>query len=315
MREIGIGEVNFGRYLKEYEGVGEEIRKEEKTLEKYKQYLKEETVFSVFFVKADTNGNLIAYDGNTNIEIRMENKEINGYEYNAYRRKYFLSKEWGVKVVKIDEQKKIVYVSHEQIRNEDRKKLEKIIEKELGKCVVPAKVIKVLEGLVLLDIGGMGIPGYMWVRNWSQTYTETISDYVQKGDIIKVAILGKNSLTDKQRKRHFSWTDRDCYECSRKDAMTSDPWKGLSEKLKKNDIIHARCKRISSDEGYFWGIVDGMPEINVFCSYASKQGDKVLRESRVKKADIILDEIYDVQVYKIDEEKRILRAWVIGKTT
>lgn len=300
MREIGSSEIHFGDYMKNY---GED---KERVIEKYKRYLEGKTTFPVFFLKADNEGNLITYD--SGVMLKMENKEIVGREYEIARRAYILSQSYTVQVTDIDMENGIVYVSHEKVRSKDRESLEKILEKEIGECIVPARVITVLEGIILLDIGGLGIPGYLWIRNWSRAYTQDLSDFVKKNDIIKVAVIEKNSLTSDQRKKYFHWSERDCYECSRKAIEEIDPWEKLGQSFQIGDIVHVRCRHIAPKGSYFWGYIDGIPEITVFCSYSKSNGEDVL-----SRKEIILGELYDACIYRLNENEHIIRANVFRR--
>lgn len=303
IRKLGI---NFENYLFGYK----EEPKIDEILDTYENYLKTGESIIMQFTKVDKEGNLFFY--NSNVEIRMDNIDIKGYELKGLNRMgSLLERPYNVKVVEVNREDKIVKVSHEAATAVDREKMisfmEEEISKEDGRCIVPAKIVVILQGLAILDIGGMGIPGYVWIRNWSKNFCTSIEEEASAGDIINVEVIGKDGMTESQKSHYFrKWTTRDSYECSRAATM-ADPWEGIEQTFKKGDIIRVRCRTIPEDASYFLGTIENNPGINILCWYVG-------RRAYVKKGDIAVGGLYDAEIrqvsaaehkFKVDVLKRI----------
>ena len=97
-------------------------------------------------------------------------------------------------------------------------------------------------------------------------------------------------------------------ECSRKAIEEIDPWEKLGQSFQIGDIVHVRCRHIAPKGSYFWGYIDGIPEITVFCSYSKSNGEDVL-----SRKEIILGELYDACIYRLNENEHIIRANVFRR--
>ena len=295
--------IDFSCYLKGFgTSSGEEIVANG-ILERYEQCMKKGETIKMVFSLATANGDLMLQDGAC--KVILPNKEITGREYNPYARADRLNQSYAVKVTSVDKAKQEVIVSHYAVRSVDRERLCQYMNAALDKkeyCTVPARVIVVYNNVALLNIGGLGIPGYLNISNWSSLYTRNLRGVVKKGDILNVAVIAKGELWCK--KRYFNDSDVNPYECSRRLIVSDDPWEGIEKKIPEKSMVRIKC--IERAEHNFYGVIDGIPEIQAYCYYPEE-------ESVLCKGDIVPGCYYEGYVKKVDESTRRLRIRVFRR--
>ncbi len=252
------------------------------------------------FEKADSvTGDLSLID--EDITVIMPSDQISGRPYDLRYRAQKLEDLYCVKVTSVDLTKKIVYVSHQAARMEKRPEIEKAIQQYLDSqtpVTVKGKVLKIqtrmVDGMpadigVWLDLCGVGIPAFIYIGEWKQTYTESLRGKASYGDIVDVRILERV-----ERKNGMYY-----YSCSRKD-LVQDPWESqeLEEKYHKGDIVKIRC--ISKRENNWFGEINGLDDIQVFAEYPSERHQFA----------IIPGMEYMGTIYYINQKERSLKARV-----
>ena len=293
---MNINEFNFDSYLK----IGKKVSEEKRVEERYMALMKDKKVFNLLFSKANSEGDLIAFD--SGCQIVMKNEEVEGRKYDVSKRAYKLDLSYNVSVSSIDEEKHIVYVSHILAKEDDKGKLLVAIKEALQskeECQLPCRVIKVYSNIILLDIGGLGIPGFIDAKEWSPSYTRDLTKVVRRNEVITIGILRAAELKNAKKKKYFPKITSEVFECSRRMVIKVDPWLGVEDKMHEGDIVRICCvDKIASN---YFATVDGFPEINAYCYYPDK-------DSKLQAVDIILGQTYEGYVKKVDEKERILRV-------
>lgn len=238
-------------------------------LEKYENMLQQEDFFNVRFDRVDRKGNFYYTDGL--ITVMMENKEVTGRQYDLKFKSDKLADEYCVMVSRVDRQEKIVYVSHFAAKEKVRPEVEKEIAAALenGEPIrVKAKINRIYSRVVdevksdmgvWVDICGVGIPGYIHIGDWAQTFTPILRDRVKYGDVVEVVV---------KEKRIRSKTQLEYYACSRKE-LVEDPWQlpSLTETYHVGDLVRITC--LSTHANYWFGHIKGLNEIQILGEYPS----------------------------------------------
>lgn len=194
-----LSEFDFSCYLS---GVGNKAKDGgNEAIGKYLEYQKKGETFTMYFELANEEGDLITHD--KGCRIVLPNTEINGREYDPYNRARKLTRKYKVQVIAVDKEKVEVTVSHNEVRKADNVRVVSLLNKSLEKdehCVVPAKVIVVYNNVVILDIGGLGIPGYMPIKEWSMAYTNDLRVVTQKNEIVYVAVMSRGEMNENSQR-------------------------------------------------------------------------------------------------------------------
>lgn len=287
-------EINFKSYL------GSDYEKKKSApnvMPVYKGFLEDKAVFGVYFDITNENGDMVAYD--KDVKIILENAEIGGMPYNTYYRASKLIRQYNVIVLRCDEENGIVYVSHEKAKLDDKTKALEYIKlclREDEPCIMPAKAVSVFEKCVIVDIGGLGIPGLITSREWAVQYTQDIRVHMKKGEVLKVQLLKRDA--NKNEMRYFKWSSQEPFVCSRR-LLQGDPWTAMADRVHKGDVVKATC--ILKKEDYFFGRISGIEEVDALCSYPPSGHS-------LSKADIQTGFMYECYVQNVNTEKRILRV-------
>lgn len=271
-------------------------------LKKYEKAMNSGEYLMVSFTRADAvTGDLSFVEDD--ITVVMKSDQITGKPYALKYRAQKLGEQYCVKVQHIDTEKKVVTVSHHAARSEKRPEIEKELDKYLARkeqtpIMLKGRVLKVqqknVNGItvdtgVWLDLCGVGIPGYIYIGNWKKTFTETLQGKVNYGDIVDVMVLSK---VDGRNGMYY-------YSCSRKELL-ADPWENaeLREKYHKGDIVKIKC--VSKKDGFWYGEINGLPDIQVLAEYPSQKHN----------FSIVPGFSYLGTLYHVDIKERSLKARV-----
>lgn len=268
----------------------------EETLLRYAAYMESQEILKINFKMSNAEGDLWIMDGE--VKIMLQNKELNGVKYNTFYRASKLKESYNVKVIKIDPEKKTVFVSHFAIKENAQKevveKLDSLLAKDTA-CIVPARVVQVYPNIIVLNIAGLNIPGFLPIKEWSPAYVFDLNEFVKRGDLIKIAVMRKTSSGGRIRKAYFSWTNRGIYECSRR-MIVPDPWDNMKDTFHEGDIVEVQCT--NKTDGHFHGTLNGISDLRVY-GKLFRGGTKKLKWN-----DIIIGCKYQCYIYKIDYERR-----------
>lgn len=295
LNEIGI---NFSKYL---QSDNVSSGQAETNIRKYISAKDNNKELFIKFDMADKQGNLISYDGDLRIILR--NSDIRGWKYDKRLRSQMVDTVYVVLVKEIDEESKCIYVDHKAVKDVDKEKLIEILKSTPG-VRVPAKIVVVRQHVAIVDIGGLGIPGFIPIAEWSQCFSMDIRKSASVGDVLTVAVMGKEDFLQKKDKTFRQlgkWLEEDFYLCSRKATM-KDPWEGISDKVHKNDIVVVTC--VSKAQKAFFGTMKDIPELNVYCFYPNDINMEIIEGAQ-----------YKCIVRKVSEEKRILRVEPFSKVS
>ena len=242
-------------------------------LKKFIDRMESGEYFQILFEKAEADGTLSRVEDN--VVIRMEPQEISGDVYDLRYKSQKLADSYYVRVVSVDEENSVVWVSHNKARVEMRPGVEEEInnrlkDKKSGMVRVKGKVIRIQSKIVQgesvdtgvwLDLCGVGILGFVYIGDWAQTFTPMLRGEVSYGDVIEVCV--KERKIRKQKKKDIVY-----YACSRKE-LADNPWekKSLTDKYHVGDIVRIKC--LSLKEGHWFGEINGLKDIQVFAEYPS----------------------------------------------
>lgn len=288
-----------GMFLGESLDLSSDRKGTEGVLSRYRGYKEKDQHFKLTFDQADTNGNLVFFD--KDIKVIMKSNDINGVSYNPRYKSDKLKIPYCVKVIDFDEKNKIVNVSHHSARLEKKPIVEQEIagrlEKKESGIEVRGKVIKIKtkekKGMVedigvWLDLCGVGLMGYVFIGDWSPTYTQSLRDVTEHGSVVNVVIKDKKIFDS-----GFQY-----YVCSRKELI-EDPWsEKLENKVHEGDIVKIKC--ISLEENHWFGQIAGVDEIQVFTEYPSS----------IHAFKIIPGHEYLGKIYHMNVKERSLKARV-----
>lgn len=277
---------------------------DESAIKKYEQYMNSKEIMDVQFSALQGKIGFVGYDGK--IKIIMSTKNVDGFShspiYNEALEKYLFSP-CPVVVTKVDKKKKEVHVSMVNALSGPRENLISEIEKGLKEreyIRVPAVVVSVSGrtkdtkqkdySIAVINIGGLGILGYVHKNNWSKSYTKSLLYAAEPGMVIDVVVTEKKI-----------WGRDTAYECSRRDTIDFDPWAGIEQKMRKNMTVRVRCN--GREDGRYYGSIEGLPEINVFCYYPEEETGIHVEEGKyyigvVRK---VSEEDHDLRVRTVDE--------------
>lgn len=246
----------------------------EAELDKYDKARATKEICHVKFSSIDRKGNLYTYLQN-GIRLNMPSKNIDGFAYDPTKKEVlapYLCQVCDVIVTKVDREKHIVTVSMKDAMvfskgKNPQKELVEAIEDGIENGVyvqVPARIMSISGrnsttgekdySVAIINIGGLGIVGYVNRRDWSPCFTRTLKNVAVNGQIINVVVTGKKQ-----------WESGPVYECNRAATFDYDPWEGIEEKFPKNSTVRVKC--IQREEKNFFATIEGAPEINVYCYY------------------------------------------------
>lgn len=271
-------------------GFIKEKDKAEETLNIYIEKMKSKDVFDFKFATADKQGNLsINING---VKVRLDNIDIKGKIYEPRYRLMALSKTYKVVVKSVDKENKEVFVSHRKARSITREKLIKEIDnaiknKEQIEVLAIVDYVKESNNYCLIDIGGVGIRGKIKVGEWSSTYTSNYKRAAKHGDIIRVVVMSSGMFDGKVT-----------FDCSRKAALDENLWKGIEERMAKDTAVNVTCMIKAANN--FWGEIEGLDEINVYCEYPDADKNLFIAEGIT----------YQGYVSAVSEETKLLRVRV-----
>lgn len=301
--------------MKDYHLIVDEIftRYEAKDrIDDYQSALDQGKRIDVTFDRSDKNGDLYAYvssDPYGQITILLPNEEVEGISYDAdsvWRRGGKIDS-YLVQIKEIDRDKRLVTVSYRQGREAKKLEAQKILSE--GNCIINAKVFGVFEHMLLLDLGGFGIMGYLDIRDWSNLFLRTFRDRVSQNDVIQVAVLSPIDLNDKEMKKVYkrwfkSRAPEEIYRCSRAAFLSTSSWDMVVKNYAVGDVVRVTCTH-TTKEHYFYGALKSLEDIDVLCSFSYKN-------CAITPKDIAVGSEYSGVIQVLDPEKQKFRINVLS---
>lgn len=284
--------------------------REDGHLEKYKKMMDSGEYMQIAFEKAEVDGTLSKVD--QDIMICMAASEITGEPYDLRYKSQKLADVYYARVIRVDDESRTVWVSHNEARKDKRPEIEEEINSRLNKkkananIRVKGKVIRIqsktidgesVDTGVWLDLCGVGILGFVYIGDWANTYTPALKGTVSYGDVVEVCI--RERKVRKQKNQDVIY-----YACSRKE-LVEDPWeqKTLEQKYHVGDIVRIKC--LSLKKGHWFGEINGLENIQVFTEYPSSARD----------FPIIPGMEYMGKIYYLNTKERSLKARVFQALT
>lgn len=265
---------------------------EENNLLVYKEKMIKNELINIMFEQADISGNLFKREGGVTIRMNAE------YDAAAFQSSKNLTNSLCVKIIAVNEESKTVFVSHRKAKEE----MKPAILCELNQCLkagtsvaVMGRVLRVqkkatygeeIQVGVWLDLCGVGIAGFVPIKDWEYAYVKDLEEKAVYGDIIKIKINGKK-LRSKSTLSHFI--------CSHKEFNMAENFPIL---LQINDTIIVSCTTLRKQN---WiGTIDDVREYNNI----SFQGNYT------NTVQIIPGMKYQGTITKIRQEKRLVQFQV-----
>jgi len=260
----------------------------ESKFEMYKRALSKKSTIEVYFESADEDGNLTLVDKNhITVILRRETFEKDTPYYNVGIKDRFVGIRMRVKVLQIDEEKKIVEV----VSSVDKDMIKGGLIKDIFRSIdagqrLPAfgDVVQVKKDKVLVDILGRGILGIIEISYWQDSFTRDLRLLCKKGDSIKFDIV--RSLPRRKGKDY-------AFACDRK-PYAPNPWESIPD-LQPGTSILVQCIDKPKNTTYFWGISKLTPGVEIMCNYNNN-------------LNIVNSCVYKCKVLVCDKDKRRLKV-------
>ena len=275
-----------------------DIKNELETIEKYKNAMAAGKAFNIKFEAIDSAMGL-AYVEDNGVRVCIPLSSLAGSsESNGLGPTALVRVPYSVKVEKIDETACTVYCKAQDAKADARSAYREAIEKALSKgeqfCVRTRVVhVNITGRRLFVDIAGVGLQGVIHQPDWSRTYTSSFKNIVSEGDIVPVVITGKARVKNSN-----------VYVCSRKLAILEDSWTGIEKRYPVGSLVTIKC--IQRREHCFFGNIEGLRDIEVFCEYPPLPTD-----SRNNPLVIVEGEYYMGKIYRVSEEKKSLKVRIL----
>lgn len=280
-------------------------------IKKYKEYIKSQQLFKVDVVRTDAKGDLyMRLSGN--LTGCIKNIDVHGAPFDAKKRNLHVGVTYAVIATDIDEDKGIVYLSRHKAKQRAKEVLLSTLKPGM-KVNARVQFYQAINKRVYINIEGCGILGFVHISDWSHKFIEDkdIESVVKPGEVVKVKILEYKPQKDKIK---------EAFQCSRKSCV-NNPWDGLENILKKNDIIEVTAAHLHED--HFYGPLQDM-DLDIYVEYpcmnnSEEEEQKACdtsegyADAQKHKTRIIIkkEHKYQVRIYKINAERKILRGRVI----
>lgn len=169
--------------------------------------------------------------------------------------------------------------------------------------VVKAKIIQQNKAgtKLILNIAGLDIIGVLDISKLDYRYIYDTEQYMKEH-------LNSNRVIDVALLAYFKNEGKPAnIVCSRRHTL-KNPWKGLEEKIKKDDILVVTAT--DRRDNHFFGEYDNFP-LDIKCYYPDPE---MWSENNKHGRRLIMPgEQYKVRVHIVNPEKRLLTAKTIGK--
>lgn len=244
-------------------------------LDKYEGFMNQDVVFDVVFSQANKSGDLTRMEGGVTLRLHARDIATPGWDRRArlangsYAGSLRLGMSYRVQVYKIDRVNKRVYLTQRSVQADVREHAIEILKSALSErknIKVPAKVIGVCPGdsdYCLVDIAGIGIPGFISCKEWSTAYTSELDVVVVPGEEMEVVVThfvkwsGAYGISAMQ---NVPW-----FGCSRRRAMDNTAWERVGEAIHEGQHVRVKCINMNSKN--FFGVIEGFRDVNAYCEY------------------------------------------------
>lgn len=295
--------------MKEYEDFIPMLRKGP-SLYEYEVKKKNKEHFCMTFSTSNRAGDLTAQEGDVVLKLPAKNIDspiwrrdaIHAMGAGATYGADMLKKTYMVAVESVDWEKNEVILSAVLASQEAKEKLRNKITETLSngeRIQVPAEIVGPCPdspSICLVNIAGIGIIGAIHIKDWSKAFTKTYDGVAVPGEYVTVVITGRMRW-----KGEMGIYRTEIFRCSRKLAITGDPWEGIEKRFPRGTNVRLTC--ISLEEKNFFATVKGLDEINAYCEYPD--GEKFIKISIGKE--------YVGFVHRVSEEKHLLRIKILSE--
>lgn len=195
----------------------------------------------------------------------------------------FIGKEFDVRVIDFDRNKKRIVLSRKVVEKEELEKKKNELWKNIEKDqVIEGQVKRITDFGAFVDIGG--VDGLIHISDLSWSHVKHPSEVVKEGDTVKVVILD----ADKQKNRISLGLKQ----------TSPHPWENIYEKYNVGDIVEGKIIRLV-DFGAFVMLEQGIEGLVHISQISDKHISKPSEELKV--GEKVKVKILDIN----KEEKRI----------
>ena len=270
----------------------------ETTLKKYEEYKENKTLFEVSFSLIDPEGNLAVEEKGVKLLLDVDDAKHTARSMGLVGTGLTLG-DYRVIVKDVDHEKHIVRLACDSVKSNLRKNAMSQIDRMLREkqnVLLKGKVIDVNSETkrVIVDIGGIGIRGYIPIGLWSRETIHNIQLHAQPGDIIPITVISRGHVGG-----------YDAYRCSRKAAVDDSVWDNIEERYPKGSIVKFQCTDISMGH-HFFARIEGLDDVELFCNKPPRPEDR-----NGNPLDIVVGAWYQGTIVQVDATKKILRAHVL----
>lgn len=226
----------------------------------YKNLLRSGRLIEGFrFLRLERREGLYGVDGDCDIFLPVTEMFERKTERGSFVAFSNLDREYNLKVIAVDEEKKLVTVSFIQAQLVFRDKAIENLDAELAAGRIPVAKATV-DGIIrdnggrelglIVSIFGLGIRGRMSIRDWSDLYVPDLYSIVKPQDVIVVGVTGKTTHSGVPM-----------YTVSRR-AIEKDEAESLLKRLGDGSSVTAKC--VALREKGFVSEVNGIKNVHVF---------------------------------------------------
>lgn len=240
------------------------------------------------------------------VKILMANEDMKEGVNVMYSSAKSLNRPFTIKVMSVDRINKVVRVSFKAAQEAVRPEVIQAIEHKLQKSeyfYTEARVMHIKtvpmnpsRTYAILDIMGVGIGGIIMNADWSEAYVRSLEDEVKVGDVVNVAIVGKNTY----RKSNYIQ-----YRCSRKiaDKNKKNAWVGIEERFPLHSNLIVTCVHVEKE--YWLGRVKGLDDITAYGHYPEAEVKNSITGDRLVVTPGVSYKCYVSAVSEVDKKMRV----------
>ena len=272
----------------------------EQKLKEYEENLNKEDIIYKKIFKADEKGNLYVDTGYSEITGIVLNEDVHEEGYRPEKRSAWVGRSSVMFVKDVNHEKKEVYFNIYEAVQVSREIFRQYLIDELdkgNKPIVNNAVITnigALHNRILIDLGGLGILGYIPIGEWDHRFI-----YDLKKEIPLFATVAVQIKEFKPKRTQNNRVFGEIFICSRKNLLP-DIWEGIEEKAPVGTILEVICKDCQNMR--WFGRNPNLP-MDILCEYPNSPRNIKIEPGRR----------YKVIVRAVNEKTKLLRAKVLSE--
>lgn len=193
----------------------------------------------------------------------------------------FIGKELNFLIEKIEEGGRNIVVSRSKLlRREAEEKINELEAKQEQEIILDGTVGEVRDYGAFVELGGFD--GFLHVSEMSYSRVNRASEFLQKGDKIRVKVLKIETTADGKKRISLSMK-----------AIQDDPWAKIEEELERGKSYSGRVKRLET----FGAFVEVLPGIEGLIHVSEMSWEKRINHPQeiLKVGDTVNVRVLDIQ--------------------